>query len=121
MFEDAAFHERIREITFYGNPTVLVRLFDQAPIRPPRLTSIVYEQVPQLHYTSGPGRVYHSLPQTVRDRRLHLHLDFIPNTRNLTHLSLTIYRETFSGPGRICPVAAKPESRVFPHDQRVRG
>ena len=77
VFKDAAFQERIREVTFDGDPAVFTRLFDQTPIRPSHLTvSIVDERDRCRPRTSCPRRSY-SLSRKARDRRPRPQLELV--------------------------------------------
>ena len=102
MFKDTAFHQRIREITFDGDPATFTRLFDQAPIHPPRLTSLSFMNgLTSLTTPRAPVGFITPCLQKFEIVDLDLNLDSITSTHNLTHLSLTIYKGIFSGSGRI--------------------
>ena len=105
MFKDPGFHQRIREITFDGDPETFIRLFDNAPILPPRLTSLTLTNgfAPFSTPRTPAGFVAPCL-EKLEIVDLCFDLDTIAGTRNLTHLSMTMYKDCFPNSAKLLSV-----------------
>jgi len=107
MFQDATFHERIREITFDGDTRTFQRLFDHTPYRPLRLVSLSFTNWFTCYTPRTPLTPVESIAPCLERLHivdLHFDLGFITGTRNLTHLSLIAKHHSSSNSDKLLAV-----------------
>ena len=105
VFKDPCFHQRICEITFDGDPETFIRLFDDAPIIPSRLTSLTLANGFAPFSTSrAPAGFITPCLKKLEIADLCFNLNTIAGTRNLTHLSMTMYKDRFPDSAKLLSV-----------------